>query len=48
MKTTNLYWAYSSDHRCQAVFADHPAVGRLFMGRTMAEARTCAQTCDWL
>ena len=48
MKANKLYWAFCYTHGCKVVFADHPKAGRLFMGRTMAEARQCAEECDWL
>lgn len=43
-----LYWAWDYSNRCMMVFANHPAAGKLPMGRTVREARECAATCDWM
>jgi hypothetical protein len=45
--TSRLYWAFSTDHGCLVVWANHPKAGKIFMGTTMEAAREVAKTCDW-
>ena len=47
MTTAKLYWAFSMTHGFQVVFANHPVVGKLFMGVTMSDARKVASECEW-
>ncbi len=42
-----LYWAYCYSHGFVVVFADHPQAGKIFMGRTLADAKKCAAETNW-
>lgn len=45
-----LFWLFFADKgeaTNTGVYANHPKVGRMFMGRTLDEARTVAAETTW-